>query len=68
MALAREDLRLKILPEAKRVLQILATIENRDISAIAAEKLETLLLGEAHNIRVAAEAMRRCGIEGITRE
>lgn len=68
MALPREDLRLKILPEAKRVLQVMATIDNRDITAIAAEKLETLLLGEAHKLRVTAETMRRCGIDGITRE
>lgn len=65
MSISREDLRLKIDPEAKRVLQILATIENRDLTAIAAEKLELLLLGESHRLKIVANQMRRNGIEGL---
>ena len=68
MSLPKPDLHLRICPEAKGVLRLLAEVEQAPESTVAAKYLEEVLLGRGHSLIVAARQMHRMGIAGMGRD
>jgi hypothetical protein len=61
--LTKPDLHIRLSPEAKAALHLLAEVEQLPISVLAARYLEETILGRSHVLTVAA---RRLGCRGIS--
>jgi hypothetical protein len=68
MSLPKPDLHIRISPEAKGALALLAEVEQAPVAVVAAHLLEESILGKAHILSVAARHLARGGIGGRGRD
>jgi len=64
VSLPKPDLHVRVSPECKAALQLLAEVDQVPESVIASRIIEDAVLGKFHALRVAAREMRRMGIDG----
>ena len=64
MSLPKPDLHVRLSPDAKALLRLLAEVEQAPESVVAARYLEESLLGKGHVLKVAARQLSRLGIAG----
>jgi hypothetical protein len=64
MSLPKPDLHIRISPDAKAMLGLLAEVQQAPESVVAAQILERAILGEGHVLKVAARQLHRAGIMG----
>lgn len=64
MSLPRPDLHIRVTPECKALLTLLAEVEQAPEAVVAARLLEECVLGRGHVLKIAARQYRRLGIAG----
>ena len=68
MSLPKPDLHLRLSPEAKATLHLLAEVEGAPESTLAGQYLEEPLLGKGHVLKIAARQLSRMGFDGMERD
>lgn len=68
MSLPKPDLHVRLSEEADAALALVAEYEGRPKAELAGQYLETVLLGQAHAIRVILRKARRLGFAGMNGE
>lgn len=68
MSLPKPDLHVRVNPDCKAMLGLLAEVHQLPESVVAAQILERAVLGEGHVLKVAARQLARAGIGGSARE
>jgi len=68
MSLPKPDLHIRLSPDAKGMLRLLADVQQLPESVLAAQLLERTILGEGHVLKVAARQLQRAGFAGIDGE
>jgi hypothetical protein len=68
MSLPRPDLHVRVSPETRAALRLLADMEQCPDSTLAARIIEEAVMGRFHVLRVAARQASRLGIDGSDAE
>lgn len=64
MSLPKPDLHIRVSPECKATLALLAEVEQTPEAVLAGRLLERVILGEGHTLKIAARRLRRQGLNG----
>lgn len=68
MALPKPDLHVRVSPDCKAMLNLLAEVEGCPASVLAEHILEEAVLGRGHALKLAARQLSRLGIAGSERD
>ena len=68
MSAPRPDLHVRISPECRAVLAILAEVEGCPVSTLVEHIVEQDVMGRGHALKLAARQLQRMGIAGTERD
>ena len=68
MSLPKPDLHIRLSPEAKATLRLLAEVEGAPEATVAGKYLEEALMGKGYVLKVAARQLSRMGFDGMERD
>ena len=68
MSLENKSVHIRLSPEQHQRLSVMADFHNRDMSELAAQLLEKMIVAEFHDFTIAAERYARLGLSAFDRE